>query len=136
MTLVQLPAVHCVGVDFRTLREDGGAVASAALMAARRTLLLQAFDACRPDVVVTELFPFGRRQLAAEFDALVAAARGRQPRPALVASVRDIWRAARYSPASLKSPVRMGVLLGSLVAPRWVLEKSREIGHRRGVILV
>lgn len=53
-----------------------------------------------------------------------------------LSALRDIWRAGRYSPASLKSPVQMGVLVGALIAPRWVLDKGREIGHRRGVILV
>ena len=52
-----------------------------------------------------------------------------------LASLRDAARAARYSPSTLASPVRLGVLVGSLLAPKVVLDKSREIGHRRGVIL-
>jgi predicted glycosyltransferase len=43
-----------------------------------------------PDVVITELFPFGRRALADEALALLAAARARRPRPAVLCSVRDI----------------------------------------------
>ena len=73
VAVVQLPAVHCVGTDFRTLLGEDGREAGDALMANRRAALLEAFAAAAPDVVVTELFPFGRRQLAAEFEALLAA---------------------------------------------------------------
>jgi predicted glycosyltransferase len=87
---VQLAPVHCVGVDFRTLLDETGARASQALMASRVDRLLAAFEAARPDAVVVELFPFGRRQLAPEFAALVEAARAAEPRPALLVSIRDI----------------------------------------------
>jgi predicted glycosyltransferase len=40
--------------------------------------------------VVTETYPFGRRSLAGEFEALVSAVWARPERPALLASVRDI----------------------------------------------
>lgn len=90
MDLVQLPPVHCVGTDFRTLLAADGTSATDALLAERRALLLAAFKAAAPDVVVTELFPFGRRQLAAEFEALLAAAAARSPRPSVLCSVRDI----------------------------------------------
>ncbi|MCP8939206.1 glycosyl transferase family 28 [Alsobacter sp. SYSU M60028] len=88
--IVQLPPVHCVGTDFATLLDADGAVADAAYRARRVDALLAAFATARPDVLVTELFPFGRRQLADEFEALLAAARARPDRPAVLASVRDI----------------------------------------------
>ena len=90
LDVVQLPPVHCVGTDFRTLYAQDGREATDQLFAERRAKLLSAFGAARPDVVVTELFPFGRRQLAAEFEALLAAAGNRSPRPAILCSVRDI----------------------------------------------
>ena len=49
------------------------------------------------------------------------------------ASLRDFYRAARYSPHTLTSPGRVAVLLGTILAPKWVIEKSRRIGHRKGV---
>lgn len=88
--LVQLPPVQCLGTDFRTLLDGEGRPAGPGLLKQRWELLLRTFEAFRPDVLVTELFPFGRRQLAGEFDALLAAARARRPRPVVLASVRDI----------------------------------------------
>jgi len=88
--LVQLPPVQTVGTDFRTLLDEHGTPASAERLAARRDLLLRTLDAVRPQVVITELFPFGRRVLAAEFETLLEAARALAPRPLVVASIRDI----------------------------------------------
>jgi predicted glycosyltransferase len=90
LRLVQLPPVHCVGTDFRTLLAEDGHPVTSAMLDARRDQLVEAFRAASPDVVVTELFPFGRRQLAAEFEALLDVAVARTPRPAILCSVRDI----------------------------------------------
>ena len=90
---LQLPPVRTRGVDFRTLLDEAGEPARPESLAARRDALLGALATARPDVVVTELFPFGRRVLADEFMALVGEARARRPRPLVVASVRDILAA-------------------------------------------
>jgi predicted glycosyltransferase len=90
VTFIQLRPVHCRGTDFRTLLDDAGEPASADLLQQRRERLLDVVAQLRPDVVITELFPFGRRQLADEFDAMLAAARALKPCPAVLASVRDI----------------------------------------------
>ncbi|WP_185985072.1 glycosyltransferase [Aureimonas mangrovi] len=87
---VQLPPVHCRGADFRTLWGEGDLLLDDVLRGKRRDALLAAFRRLRPDVVVTETYPFGRRTLALEFDALVEAVWKRADRPALLASVRDI----------------------------------------------
>jgi predicted glycosyltransferase len=59
--------------------------------AIRRTSLLQAFDEFKPDVLVTELFPFGRKQFRFELLPLLECARAQQSRrPLVVSSVRDI----------------------------------------------
>ncbi|MBP1179590.1 glycosyltransferase [Methylobacterium sp. PvR107] len=88
--LVQLPPLHIAGTAFGTPLGPDGEPADAALLASRRALMIEALAAFRPDVVITELFPFGRRALAGEFLALVEAARARTPRPLVLASVRDI----------------------------------------------
>ncbi len=88
--LVQLPAVHCVGTDFRTLLDESGEPVSERVLAERSLILLGLVASLRPDVLVTELYPFGRRQLAAEFSLLVDAALSLRPRPAILASIRDI----------------------------------------------
>jgi predicted glycosyltransferase len=57
----------------------------------RRKLLLQAFNELKPDVLVTELFPFGRKHFRFELLPLLERARSQQSRRTLVvSSVRDI----------------------------------------------
>ena len=59
--------------------------------AIRRTLLLQAFNEFKPDVLVTELFPFGRKHFRFELLPLLERARSQKSRRTLVvSSVRDI----------------------------------------------
>jgi predicted glycosyltransferase len=88
--VVQLPPVHCVGVDFSTLLGSDGVPIGEDVRQARIAAILAELDRCNPDIVITETYPFGRRQLAGEFRALVAAARhGRKP-TTILASIRDI----------------------------------------------
>lgn len=89
-TLHQLPPLASDGADFATLLTADGRPADAQTFAARRAMLTGLLDALRPDVLVTELFPFGRRALAAEFDALLERARSLPAPPLTLASVRDI----------------------------------------------
>jgi predicted glycosyltransferase len=90
VTFVQLPPVRTAGTAFRTLLDEDGAPVDEARLASRRDRLLAALREARPDVVITELFPFGRRVLAAEFLALLSEARASRPRPLVACSVRDI----------------------------------------------
>src|SRR5205823_3508905 len=55
-----------------------------------REALLAAFDAARPDVVMIEAFPFGRRAFRFELEPLLETARARRPRPLMLCSLRDI----------------------------------------------
>ncbi|WP_377811760.1 glycosyltransferase (plasmid) [Azospirillum sp. A29] len=89
-TLHQLPPLASDGADFATLLGADGTPAAAGLFAARRATLTGLLDSLRPDVLITELFPFGRRALAAEFDALLERARALPRPPLTLASVRDI----------------------------------------------
>ncbi len=90
VAFAQLPALHTRDGDFRSLLDDAGAPAGEALLAERRRRLLALLEARRPAVVMTEMYPFGRRVLRAEAEALLAAAQVAWPRPALLASVRDL----------------------------------------------
>jgi predicted glycosyltransferase/peptidoglycan/xylan/chitin deacetylase (PgdA/CDA1 family) len=87
---VQLPSAHCVGVDFRTLLGADGAPIGDAARQARIQEIIAALKASDPDVVVTETYPFGRRQLAAEFRSLLEAVRCRTKPVAVLSSIRDI----------------------------------------------
>ncbi len=86
----QLPPLASDGADFATLLAADGRPADADLFAARQAMLTGLLDSLRPDALITELFPFGRRALAAEFDALLEHARALPRPPLTLASVRDI----------------------------------------------
>ncbi len=86
----QLPPVQVPDFDFSTLRKPDGNVADDVYLATRRGALEHAMTAFRPDALITELFPLGRRILAAEFEAAIAAARTANRGTKIIASVRDI----------------------------------------------
>ncbi|WP_082167218.1 glycosyltransferase [Methylobacterium aquaticum] len=88
--LVPLPPVRITGTAFTALLDPEGMPVTPEHLAARRDALLAAVAEAAPDAVITELYPFGRRVLAPEFEALVAAVRAATPRPLLLASIRDI----------------------------------------------
>jgi UDP-N-acetylglucosamine--N-acetylmuramyl-(pentapeptide) pyrophosphoryl-undecaprenol N-acetylglucosamine transferase len=87
---LQLPPVQVPDFDFSTLRKPDGEVADDAYLASRRSTLHEALTNFRADALVTELFPLGRRILAVEFEAAIAATRAANPAAAIIASVRDI----------------------------------------------
>lgn len=90
VSVVQLPPLRARPDDFSTLLRPDGEPAGPDDLAARRDRLAALVGTTRPDAVVTELFPFGRRALAGEFEALLAAAEARPDRPVIACSVRDI----------------------------------------------
>ncbi|WP_081177463.1 glycosyltransferase family protein [Rhizobium rhizosphaerae] len=87
---VALPAVKAGDAGFKGLFQLDGTPADEAFKAARRDLLLSTFERLQPDVLITEAFPFGRRQMLFELVPLMEAATARRPRPLIVASLRDI----------------------------------------------
>jgi len=86
--LLQLPPVRAVDKFFKILVDDSDGVIDDAFKAARRDRLLAAFAARRPQVLMIELFPFGRRQLAFELLPLIEVARAAGV--PVICSVRDI----------------------------------------------
>lgn len=88
LRLRPLPAVRSDGVVFSRLLDETGAPVTPDFMARRTARLIGIFGEERPDFLITELFPFGRRMLRAEFTALLEAARA--ARTCTAASVRDI----------------------------------------------
>lgn len=88
--LVQLPPLRSDGTNFTRLLNDAGGEADVELFGQRRQVLLNTLSEVGPDVLMTELFPFGRRVLSAEFLALLDAAHARPRRPVVLCSIRDI----------------------------------------------
>lgn len=88
--LWQLPALRSDGVNFTRLLTVDGTVADADFLAKRAQEMQRAVTQTRPDIVITELFPFGRRVLRDEFMELLTAARALTLRPVILASIRDI----------------------------------------------
>ena len=90
ITSVALPAVVAASASFAGLADPQGNPVNEEFLARRRDLLLDAFHTARPDIVITEAFPFGRRQMRFELLPLLAAIEAMAPRPILLTSIRDI----------------------------------------------
>jgi predicted glycosyltransferase len=88
--VVQLAPIRARDASFKDLVDGDGRPIDDALRTVRREALLDAFGAARPDAVVIEAFPFGRRAFRFELDPLIAAARSRRPRAIVLCSLRDI----------------------------------------------
>lgn len=88
--LVQIPPLRSDGVDFSRLMTAEGLQADAAYLASRQDAFCAALTEMQPDILITELYPFGRRKLKAEFLALLDAARALPRRPVVLSSIRDI----------------------------------------------
>jgi len=88
--LLQLPAASAADLSFRTLLDEAGRVVDEAWRRRRTAELLRAYEACDPQVLVLELFPFGRRQMRFELLPLLEAAAAAPRRPFVACSVRDI----------------------------------------------
>src|SRR5262249_583852 len=86
--LVQLPPAAAADMHFSAILDEHGQPIDDAWRARRRQQLLLAFAAARPDLVLIELYPFGRRQFAFELRPLMEAARVRGLPVAV--SLRDI----------------------------------------------
>lgn len=88
--LVQLPPVRVEGTAFTRLLKTDGTEADRTFLAKRKETAVDVTEQRKPDVVITELFPFGRRVLSEEFLAVIETSR-RQTFPAtVIASIRDI----------------------------------------------
>lgn len=85
-----LPPVKAESVNFSSLLKGDGSPADGDYLDRRRDLLLGILDRLRPDAVITEAYPFGRRIMRFELVPLIARARAMSPRPLIACSIRDI----------------------------------------------
>jgi len=88
--VVQLAAARSADSSFSALVDDAGQPIDDAWKAARRDAVLKLFAETAPDVLLTEMYPFGRRSFRFELTPLLEAARAQAKPPLIAASVRDI----------------------------------------------
>lgn len=112
---VQLPPVRTEGTDFRNLLDENGETATPERLAARREQLAALARELSPDIVVTEHFPFGRRQLAGEFLALIAAAKAANPRALVLSSIRDVLVAPQRPDRLAEAAERIATLFDAVL---------------------
>ncbi len=91
--LVQLPPLGIGAGGFHDLVDDAGHSVDEAWKAGRRDQLIACLLRQRPDILLTEAFPFGRRPMRFELLPLLETACEMHPRPRIVCSVRDILKA-------------------------------------------
>jgi len=87
---LQLPPTRATDRYFKVLVDENDALVDEAWKTRRTAMLLGAFADFRPDILLFEMFPFGRRQMRFEILPLLQAAKARRPAPLIVSSVRDI----------------------------------------------
>ncbi len=95
IAFVQLPAAKAKDELFDELVTAAGNAVDRVWHEGRRDALLDAFRNARPDAVITETFPFGRRLLEFELNALLDEASRASAPPKLIASVRDVLQRPR-----------------------------------------
>lgn len=87
---VQLPPVRAADASFSELVDQNDAPIDDKWREQRAAVLREIFEKAAPDCLITELFPFGRRQFAFELMPLLETARSGKPPPLILSSVRDI----------------------------------------------
>ena len=88
--LEHLPGVRARDRQFSAMVDLEGQPIDQVFIAKRRAKLMAVLARTRPRVVMTEMFPFGRRAFQFELIRLLEAASSFVPRPKILSSVRDI----------------------------------------------
>lgn len=87
--VVYLPALRS-DAAFQKLYVIDGQASLAEVKARRKELVRAVFERCAPDILLIELFPFGRKKFNFELLPLLAHARATRPAVKVVCSLRDI----------------------------------------------
>ncbi|MGL6210804.1 MAG: hypothetical protein ACRC14_13355 [Paracoccaceae bacterium] len=95
---VALPEIKAGDAGFSGLMDANGRPVDDAFKMDRRDRLVAAYHTAKPDLVMIEAFPFGRRQVRFELIPLLEAIHATPHRPLVVSSVRDILQ-ERAKPA-------------------------------------
>lgn len=98
-----IPPLSSDGIDYSRMMTPEGP-ADEAYMRSRAARLVDLFEEHRPDALVTELFPFGRRALSSEFLTLLAQAKGKAK---IYASIRDVLEPKRKEKRAEETALRL-----------------------------
>jgi predicted glycosyltransferase len=93
--LIQLSPARAKDLEMSELIDEVGNPIDAQWRAMRTQQLASAVFAARPDIFITEAFPFGRRMLRFELLPLLERLHELKPRPKIAASLRDIMTRPR-----------------------------------------
>jgi len=88
--VVQLPSATASDAQFTNLLDEAGNKVDESWKARRKQALLAAFKEAKPDIVLLEMYPFGRRQFRFELLPLLDRVAQLFPKPLVAVSVRDI----------------------------------------------
>jgi predicted glycosyltransferase len=102
--IVQLPPLRIGDGGFNDLVDQAGGKVDEAWKTARWERLIAAFEAHAAHVLITEAFPFGRRQMRFELMPLLEAAARQDLPPLVVCSVRDLLK-SRLKPGRAEETV-------------------------------
>jgi len=86
----QLPPLKTRDAEYSGLLTEANTAPDDTYWAARQKDLIAELNAAQSDVLLIELFPFGRRKFAREVLALIHAARALPTHPLIISSVRDV----------------------------------------------
>ncbi len=95
---VQLPPVAAADLGFKALVDECGRPVDDTRRQQRRDALLALWRETDPQLLLVELFPFGRRQMRFELLPLLDAARQALDPPLIVSSVRDVLGGGQKDP--------------------------------------
>ena len=93
--LSQLPPLRADGPEFKALLQEDGSEVDEDFLEDRCELTDSLLRDFAPDILITELYPFGRRKLAAEFKDAIRVVRDLNPKALILTSIRDILQMPR-----------------------------------------
>jgi len=109
VSIIQLPALCSDGTNFTRLLTANDDVADDRYLQSRENKLNEVVQSTQPEIIITELFPFGRRVLRSEFIGLLKMAQTLSRVPLVLSSVRDILAA----PSSEKKVLQTETLISN-----------------------
>ena len=106
--LARLPAARAADETFSVLLDENDEPIDDAWRDRRRAALFSAYERIRPDILIFEAFPFGRRQFRFEIVPLLEKLHNLEYRPHIVSSVRDIL-VRKHKPQRYREVAEMAV---------------------------